>query len=156
MTGTPMPDAILENSPLPLAGIPTTPITFIGYLSDLSCSYPYGPAKFVSNLLDIRQCQRGMQFLETSSFTDIFPMTDIRYCSIQGSDLVLALLENKGDSADLGSDLFDVILILIENGYHDLEFTELLFPKGFFADRDGFFNIFLVVVPGYRDLSTRY
>ena len=137
-----MPDAILENSPLPLAGIPTTPITFIGYLSDLTCPNPYRPAQFICDLLDLRQCQRGMQFLETLSLTDIFPMTDIRYCSLQGPDLVLTLLEDKGNGPDLGCDLLDILFILVEYSDHDLEFGEVLFPQGFFAEAIDFLMVF--------------
>jgi len=42
-TGIPIPAAIRENSPLPLAGNPTTPITLIDHLPRVCGPYRDGP-----------------------------------------------------------------------------------------------------------------
>jgi hypothetical protein len=95
-----MPAAIFENCPLPLAGIPTTPITFILDLTSFSCAYPHPPREGVSNLFQFVLRER----------TD--PAGH-------------ALLENEIDIPDFLRDDGHFIIIPAEKGDDRLEFRQV-------------------------------
>ena len=95
-TGIPSLSAIFENSPLPLAGSPTTPITFIDNFTSFTRPDEDPAREFVRNRLEFFFRERGNTLRHT-------------------------LLEDEVDIADLFGDDGDLVIVAPEERYNDLE-----------------------------------